>query len=167
MSALASHFDRLLAYHGWAYRQLLASLASLDETRYRADRGLYFGSIHGTLNHLAVVDRIWFSRVLHLPRPFEKLDAEAAPTVPPWPQCWPRVSACGAPGWPGRTTTPLAAPLEYQNMRGDAFRRPHGEILTHLVNHGTHHRGQVTAAMTAMGLESPALDFIYYQPSRP
>lgn len=159
MSALASHFDRLLAYHGWAYRQLLASLASLDETRYRADRGLYFGSIHGTLNHLAVVDRIWFSRVLHLPRPFEKLDAEAAPDRA-------ALAAVLAEGI-GLWRAWLAAPLEYQNMRGDAFRRPHGEILTHLVNHGTHHRGQVTAAMTAMGLESPALDFIYYQPSRP
>lgn len=167
MSALASHFDRLLAYHGWAYRQLLASLASLDETRYRADRGLYFGSIHGTLNHLAVVDRIWFSRVLHLPRPFEKLDAEAAPDR----AALAAVLAEGIGLWrawlAGQDDNALAAPLEYQNMRGDAFRRRLGEILTHLVNHGTHHRGQVTAAMTAMGLESPALDFIYYQPSRP
>ena len=77
--ALASHLQQLLAYHQWAYERILEAVAPLDEEAYRAPRGLFFDSLHGTLNHLAVVDRIWFARVQREPWQFERLDAEAAP----------------------------------------------------------------------------------------
>lgn len=167
MRALASHHDRLLAYHGWANRRLLASLEGLDEARYRADCGLFFGSIHTTLNHIAVADRIWFARVLHLPRPFERLDAEAAPDRAGLAA----VLAEGVGLWrawlAGQDDNGLLAPLEYRNQTGERFQRSHTEILAHLVNHGTHHRGQVTAAMSALGLETPVLDLLYYTPKQP
>ena len=94
MQHLATHLQRLLAYHGWAYARLLGELASLDEAQYRAPCGLFFGSIHATLNHLAVADRIWLARVRGEAQPFARLDAEAvaqfaeceevsASTIPP------------------------------------------------------------------------------------
>ena len=76
MQHLATHLQRLLAYHGWAYARLLGELASLDEEQYRAPCGLFFGSIHATLNHLAVADRIWLARVRDEAQPFARLDAE-------------------------------------------------------------------------------------------
>ena len=67
----------------------------------------------------------------------------------------------------GQDDSGLLAPLEYRNQAGERFQRSHAEILAHLVNHGTHHRGQVTAAMSALGLETPVLDLLYYTPKQP
>ena len=52
-------FDMLAAYNSWANERLYDAVATLPDTDYRADRGAFFGSIHGTLNHVLVGDRIW------------------------------------------------------------------------------------------------------------
>lgn len=164
MDPLARHFQHLLAYHGWAYQRLLESLGHVDDAVYRAPCGLFFGSLHGTLNHLAAVDRIWLARVRQEVPPYDRLDVEVAAG---------RVElatflAQGVDAW-RRHLAPLDAadlfrPLDYRNMRGEPQRRSLAEIVTHLVNHGTHHRGQASAAISAMGLETPAMDFIYFKP---
>ncbi|MEA2743146.1 MAG: hypothetical protein QOG25_1517, partial [Acetobacteraceae bacterium] len=59
---LKAHFDELAAYNRWANRRMYNDAASLpDEARKRA-AGLFFGSVHGTLNHLLVADYIWMRR---------------------------------------------------------------------------------------------------------
>jgi uncharacterized damage-inducible protein DinB len=55
-------FNMLAAYNGWANRRLYAAAAELPDEAYRADRGAFFKSVHGTLNHLLVADRIWMKR---------------------------------------------------------------------------------------------------------
>ncbi len=55
-------FDMLAAYNEWANRRLYDAAAGLPDEDYRADRGAFFGSLHGTLNHLLVGDRIWMRR---------------------------------------------------------------------------------------------------------
>lgn len=164
--ALASHLQQLLAYHQWAYERILEAVAPLDEEAYRAPRGLFFGSLHGTLNHLAVVDRIWFARVQREPWQFERLDAEAAPD---------RAGLAdflndGVGAWrlwlSKQTDATLGAQLDYRNMAGQEHRQSLANIVQHLVNHGTHHRGQMSAAITALGHKAPLLDYIYFLPNR-
>ena len=59
--------------------------------------------------------------------------------------------------------------LDYTTMRGDTASLPFAATLAHVFNHGTHHRGQITAVLTALGQPCPALDFVYYlqNPSQP
>jgi uncharacterized damage-inducible protein DinB len=59
--------------------------------------------------------------------------------------------------------------LDYTTMRGTAASLPFAATLAHVFNHGTHHRGQLTAALTALGQPSPELDFVYFlqNPSKP
>jgi uncharacterized damage-inducible protein DinB len=52
-------FEMLAAYNAWANERLYDAAARLPDAGYRADRGAFFGSIHGTLNHILVGDRIW------------------------------------------------------------------------------------------------------------
>ena len=52
-------------------------------------------------------------------------------------------------------------------MAGEPQQRSRLEIVTHLVNHGTHHRGQISAALTALGRPAPVLDYIYALPELP
>ena len=164
---LATHLQRLLAYHGWAYARLLAELASLSEAQLRAPCGLFFDSIHGTLNHLAVVDRIWLARVRGEPQPFDHLDVEAVAN----PAEFERYLEVGVAAWrnqlDGLVDAELLAPVHYRNMAGEPFQRPLLDIVTHLVNHGSHHRGQITAALTALGRPAPKLDYIYALPELP
>jgi uncharacterized damage-inducible protein DinB len=164
---LANHLQRLLAYHGWAYARLLGELASLTEEQYRAPCGLFFGSIHGTLNHLALVDRIWLARVRGEPSPYSRLDAEAVTELAGFEA----FLEIGVAAWRNHlqdlTETELLAPIAYRNMAGEPQQRPLLDIVTHLVNHGSHHRGQISAALTALGRPAPKLDYIYALPELP
>lgn len=167
MQHLATHLQRLLAYHGWAYARLIGELASLDEAQYRTPCGLFFGSIHATLNHLAVADRIWLARVRDEAQPFARLDAEAVAER----TALENYLEAGVAAWrdhlEGLVDVELLAPLAYRNMAGEPQQRSRLEIVTHLVNHGTHHRGQISAALTAMGRPAPGLDYIYALPELP
>ena len=51
--------------------------------------------------------------------------------------------------------------LDYTNMRGQTQSLPFAATLAHVFNHGTHHRGQISAALTALGQPSPELDLVY------
>jgi uncharacterized damage-inducible protein DinB len=59
---MESPFSMLAAYNSWANRRLYEAAAALSDADYRADRGAFFKSVHGTLNHLLVGDRIWMKR---------------------------------------------------------------------------------------------------------
>ncbi len=59
---MKAHFDMLARYNAWANRRLYDAAAALSDAEYRADRGAFFKSMHGTLNHLLVGDRIWMRR---------------------------------------------------------------------------------------------------------
>ncbi|PAU63730.1 DinB family protein [Pseudomonas indica] len=161
---LITHLERMLTYHGWAYRRLLAAVEPLGEDAWKAPCGLFFGSLHGTLNHLAVADRIWLARVRGQPAPFARLDAEAAASRTELAD----YLAEGVQAWlqflDQHDDVSLAAHLDYRNMRGEPFRKPLADIVLHLVNHGTHHRGQMSAALTAMGQPAPVLDYLYFLP---
>ena len=52
----------MAGYHAWAFERLYAALVPLDDAAYRDDCGLFFRTIHGTLNHLLLADRVWFAR---------------------------------------------------------------------------------------------------------
>lgn len=164
---LANHLQRLVAYHGWAYGRLCGQLAGLSDAHYHGPCGLFFGSIHGTLNHLAVADRLWLARARFDPQPFDRLDIEVVSERTAMED----YLEMGVAGWrdllDGLEDADLLAPIAYRNLEGEQHLRPLAEIITHLVNHGTHHRGQISAALTAMGQPAPVLDYIYALPELP
>jgi len=69
-----SYFLTLARYNAWANRRLYDACAALPEAEYMKSRPAFFGSIHGTLNHLLVGDRIWLARIEHKPNPKLTLD---------------------------------------------------------------------------------------------
>ena len=69
------HFDTFARYNAWANTRLFDAAALLSDTDYRADRGAFFRSVHGTLNHLLVTDRVWMSRFTGEGDSPERLDA--------------------------------------------------------------------------------------------
>src|SRR5436190_4951873 len=56
------HYAMMAGYNRWANERLYEAARALPDTDYRANRGAFFGSLHGTLNHLLVADRVWMRR---------------------------------------------------------------------------------------------------------
>ncbi|QCB47047.1 DinB family protein [Hydrogenophaga sp. PAMC20947] len=158
-----AHFASLARYNVWATARLLKALAPVPEVEYRRDVGLFFKSIHGTLNHLLVGEhQIWYARFAQGVTPEGvTLDMEAEPDRQRLAQTLLDGAANWAPliaGWPAAR---FDQALDYTTMKGVPVSLPFAATLAHVFNHGTHHRGQITAALTALGHAGPELDFAY------
>jgi uncharacterized damage-inducible protein DinB len=157
-----AHFLQLARYNVWATRRLLDAVAKVPEADYRKDTGLFFKSIHGTLNHLLVGEHmLWYPRFARGVSPKVELNAEVEPERDRLGQALKGGAANWLPlieSWPAERFDGV---LNYTNMRGQAMSLPFAATLVHVFNHGTHHRGQITAALTALGHTSPELDLVY------
>lgn len=155
-------FQTLARYGTWATRRLFEQVDALTEAEYRRDCGLFFKSVHGTLNHLLVAEHgIWFARFSRGESPRLALNDEVEPDrtrlrerlIDGTLQWGPLVAAFDDARFAGR--------LDYTTTRGVPQSLPFAPTLAHVFNHGTHHRGQVTAAITAMGHDCPELDLVW------
>src|SRR3981081_638040 len=75
----------LARYHPWATRRLYEAAALLSDADYRADKGAFFKSMHGTLNHLLATDRIWMKRFTGEGEAPDRLDAMLHDRLPDLP----------------------------------------------------------------------------------
>lgn len=159
----AAHFGQLARYNVWATERLLGAVAALPEADYRRDVGLFFHSIHGTLNHLLVGEHLlWFVRFAEGGSPRVALDTEVERDRARLAARLREGAARWAPliaGWPAERWDGV---LSYTTMRGVPASLPFAATLAHVFNHGTHHRGQITAALTALGQPCPELDLVYF-----
>ncbi|MFB2601811.1 DinB family protein, partial [Rhizobium phaseoli] len=130
---------------------------------FRSDRGAFFGSLHRTLNHLMVADRIWMKRFTGIGEApttldavlFEEFDALAAAR---------RTEDERIIAWTGTLDeATLAGNFTYMPVTQQiAMTQPLWTALSHLFNHQTHHRGQCHMTLTALGKPSLGLDLIYF-----
>ena len=157
-----THFATLARYNLWATRRLLDAMAPLPEADYRRDVGLFFKSIHGTLNHLLVGEHeLWFVRFAEGTSPHVALDAELETDPPRLADRLREGAERRAPLIADLAPTAWDGTLDYTTMRGTPVSLPFAPTLAHVFNHGTHHRGQITAALTALGQPCPELDLVY------
>lgn len=156
------YFATLARYNVWATRRLFDAMEPLSDEDYRRDMGLFFKSIHGTLNHLLVGEHmLWYRRFAEGLSPKLALDEEIEPVRERLAQALCGGAANWLPlieSWPVEKFEGL---LSYTTMRGQPAHLPFAATLAHVFNHGTHHRGQITAALTALGQKCPELDLVY------
>lgn len=155
------YYSTFARYNAWANARLYGACAKLSESEYLKPRASFFGSIHATLNHLMVGDRIWLGRIEGRP---EKLalnqilygDFTALQVA--------RVAEDDRliRVVEGIDPDRLDQPLDYLNIRGERFRTPLRIVLGHLFNHQTHHRGQVHGLLSQTPVPPPELDLILF-----
>jgi uncharacterized damage-inducible protein DinB len=157
------HFTQLARYNVWATQQLLAAIEPVNEFDYRRDLRLFFKSIHGTLNHLLVGEHmLWQRRFARGESPKVELDMEVEPERDRLAQALKGGAKVWEPlitSWPAER---FDGKLAYTNMRGQAMSLPFATTLAHVFNHGTHHRGQISAALTQLGQPAPELDLVFF-----
>lgn len=160
-SPLREHLETMARYHLWATKRLLAATDALPEDAYRRDAGLFFGSIHRTLNHLLLTDaELWFRRFAEGASPVLPLDREIEPDRVRLRERLLEAALAWLPMldvWP---ESRLLGRLNYRRMAGEDVSLPFAATLAHVFNHATHHRGQVSAAITAAGHPAPELDLV-------
>lgn len=163
---MKAHFAMFARYNEWANRRLYDAVAKLPDADYRADHGAFFGSVHRTLNHILVTDRIWMNRFTKEGPTYAALDA-----VP----CADLSTLRGEREAEDRrivgyvdtlSEDQLAATFTYTPVTNPKpLTQPLSPALAHLFNHQTHHRGQVHGLLTALAGRdaAPPLDLIYFQ----
>ena len=160
-SPLRAHLRTMARYHLWATHELYAQVETLPEADYRRDLGLACGSVHGLLNHLlAVEQQVWYRRfaegVLTEVAPDTELEidraalherlVEGALAWLPLIEVWPEARLLGT--------------LDHRRDDGTIVALPFATALAHVFNHGTHQRGQISAALNLLGHPSPELDMV-------
>lgn len=159
---MGDYFAVLARYHVWASEKLLAAVAAMEEPHYRRDCGLFFVSVHGTLNHMLVGETLWHARFADGVSPKLALNSEIETERAALAQAL-RAAVGRWDSWLGSLPPQrLAGTLDYQRTSGEAVSVPFSAALGHVFNHGTHHRGQISAALTGMGYACPELDLIYF-----
>jgi len=169
---MLEYLQRMARYNQWANRRLFAKVAELPAAAIAEDRGAFFGSILGTLNHIYVADVLWLVRfgssdvcqpmlqpIGDIPAPtalddiyFDSIDDFVGDRdrldtlIMDFSRTW--------------NDEMLGASIEYRSMAGEAMSRPLGELLQHFFNHQTHHRGQATTLLFQAGIDPGSLDLI-------
>jgi len=161
---MKAQFEMLAAYNAWVNERLFAAVAAIGDADYRADRGAFFGSLHGTLNHLLLGDRIWMHRFTGEGEEPKQLDAilyDALPALRAARQAEDdRIIA-----YIGRLTdADLRGTIRYRSTRSPAEIEQYlAPLLIHFFNHQTHHRGQAHCLLTASTGEAPSFDLLVFQ----
>ncbi len=150
-----------LRYTAWASRKLIDAVLSLDPAEQSRDFGCSHNSISGTLAHIYLADRVWLSRLSGESRrsmsdPVD--DLTVGGLARDWPPLLERLIASVE----SLDDAGVTNMVDYVTLDGTAMRTPVWQILLHVVNHGTLHRGQVVGMIRQLGHKPPVTDLIYY-----
>jgi uncharacterized damage-inducible protein DinB len=158
------NFRQLADYNHWANRRLYAAALEMPDELYRRPTGVFFGSLHGTLNHLLLTDRIWLKRLTGEGEHPDRLNVILFEHRKDLVRARMAEDARLIKVVGGYTDAGLGEAVSYHNTSGKAYQQPLAEILLHLFNHQTHHRGQAHACCSILtGKEPPSLDLMQFQ----
>jgi uncharacterized damage-inducible protein DinB len=158
------NFRQLAAYNHWANMRIYGAAHEMPEQQYRRATGVFFGSLHGTLNHLLLTDRIWLRRLTGTGEHPDRLDAILFDDRRALLRARIAEDARLSDFVTGQSEADLTQPVEYRTTSGKPYSQPLQDILLHLFNHQTHHRGHAHACCSIVtGSEPPSLDLLAFQ----
>lgn len=164
-------------YNRWMNERLYDAAATLGEAELATEKGAFFGSILGTLNHIAVADSIWLQRFAqHLAASAARIDTSGIARPASLREPLAADLAALRPyrraldelivRWVATLTDELlSSTVSYSSMAGAPANRQLGALLQHFFNHQTHHRGQVTTLLSQAGVDMGATDLVLLIPS--
>jgi uncharacterized damage-inducible protein DinB len=155
----------LFEFNYWAKARLMSVLESLSNEQFTKDLGSSHGGIHGTLLHIVGAENIWLSRwtdqtVLKL------LDQKDYPTLSAVRKKWDEVERGMSDFVSSLTEENVSAVETYKTTEGKQFSYPLWQMMQHLVNHSTYHRGQIVTMLRQLGIKPVGTDLIAYYRSK-
>lgn len=157
---IATYAAGMAAYNAWMNDKLYACAAALSDEERKRDMGAFFGSIHGTLNHLYIVDEAWLQRFAAEPVSMTSTREERYADFDQLRQARRELDA-RITAWAAQVNDKnTAAPFRFQSV---AYQRemvfPGWAVVVQMFNHQTHHRGQVTTLLKQLGQDPGITDF--------
>ncbi len=147
---MKAYFLQMFAYNEWASNLLIETIEQ---------NAVEDAQVHTWMSHISNAEYIWWDR-MHNRQPrvavweahsLEKIKSQIS-------QFHQEMNA-----WLAEVSQEeLKKIFKYSNSRGKEFSNTFEEILAHLVNHGTHHRAQISSRIRALGIAPPATDYIFY-----
>lgn len=159
-------------YNQWMNANIYVAAAKLKSVELTRERGAFFGSIFGTLNHILVGDTIWLKRfgehssALGSLDPIRNLNLPASLDVTLYPkfddlrEARVRMDEIIINFSLELTDSILETTLDYKNTKGVRFKKPMGALIQHFFNHQTHHRGQVSTLLSQSGTDIGVTDLL-------
>ena len=171
--AFLENYRFLARYNRWMNQRLYAACEALTDAQRKADRGAFFKSIHHTLTHIVLADKMWLARFARQGSEFAAL----APALlampegsdytsdlhPDWADLKQTRDALDSAmeQWLAEMTPDfLSSTMRYTNTKGVERAHPAWQAMTHLFNHQTHHRGQVTTLLAQADVDVGVTDLV-------
>ena len=151
----------LFAYQRWANHRTLAAAASLPSERFTRDLGSSFPSVQATLAHMLSAQWIWLERwngrnPTRAPEEWD-LGTPAALVA-----TWAEVERNEGEFLRGLGEEDLRRVVHYRTLKGDPYSGPLHQLMRHVINHSTYHRGQVATMLRQLGSSAPSTDLVLY-----
>lgn len=158
---IAPAYAQMMArYNHWQNDSLIAVATTLSDDQRWADRGAFFGSIGATFRHIYWADYLWLGR-FGVVEPPKVASFDEAQQYIPWDAFVAQRGELDAVirDWAdGLTQETIDSHLQYSTLSYGERSGPMAPLIVHLFNHATHHRGQIHAMLTALGLETGPTD---------
>lgn len=148
----------LTRYSAWANELLYGSLSELSEDELLAPRKIVFGSILRTLNHVYCMDRVWQAHLEHQTHGFTTRNLETSPLFAELRAMQKQVDEWYIACADGMTAQACDEIVEFTFIGGGSGAMSRGDILLHVVNHTTYHRGHIAGMMYQIPAYPPTTD---------
>lgn len=170
--SLQQNFQLMANYNQWMNVNLYKASSSLDSVELSKDRGAFFGSVSGTLNHILVGDTIWLKRFASHPGNFKSLDNVRNTPMPSalteilyvefveLQRARRQLDLTIVEFVNEAAETDYEMALSYNSTRGIPFCKNFGSLVQHFFNHQTHHRGQLTTLLAQLGIDCGVTDLL-------
>lgn len=154
-------FRALYDYNRWANRRILGAAAALPPDQFLEDRGSSFGSLRDTLVHVLGAELVWLAR-WEGESPASYLAPAEFPTVAALSPRWDELERGQSGFFDQLTDGALDRVVAYTNVAGERWRYPLHQMLQHVANHSTYHRGQAVTLLRQLGRTPPGTDLLLY-----
>lgn len=159
-------YQALAAYNAAMNTKIYDACAGISDAERKADRGAFFRSIHSTLNHLLFGDKAWMGRLRGRPEPLPPIGTDIHEAFDDLRAAREAMDAEIIRWTEGLTDEWLGEQLEWtSSVDGKTRHQPRWLLTTHMFNHQTHHRGQLTTLLSQSGIDIGSTDIPFLVPS--
>jgi len=174
---MKDHVYLMADYNQWMNQKIYEAVGNLSPEKLHQDQGAFFGSVFASLNHICVGDTLWLKRFETVLQGYDAYTPIAALTMP---ESLDAFLANNFSDLKDRrvlldealleitsllTEEALLQPISYQNTKGVTSNKTLFNLLMHVFNHQTHHRGQVTTLLSQSGIDIGVTDLVFIQPN--
>jgi uncharacterized damage-inducible protein DinB len=161
----AEDFRTLYEFNSWANHRTMDSCAALSGDEFTRDLGSSFKSVRDTLAHIFGAEWIWLER-WHGRSPSGLPPGSDFPDFESLRTRWADIERDLTDFVASLTDDDLARVYEYKSMTGAPLSSPAWQMLQHLVNHGSYHRGQIATLLRQLGAKPQGTDLIAFHRQR-